>query len=67
MNLNLDKLKNKSIIIGLSGGPDSVFLIHQLNNQKKELNLKIPNREIKNIQTVDDLIKVVEQNSDELI
>ncbi len=33
--------KDQAILIGLSGGPDSVFLLHYLKMRQKELNLKL--------------------------
>lgn len=36
-----NRIYNKKIIVGLSGGPDSVFLINSLNSLKSEFNLNI--------------------------
>ena len=33
--------ENTTIIIGLSGGPDSIYLLHQLHQIKNKLNIKI--------------------------
>ena len=36
-----EKLKNETVVSATSGGPDSMVLLHILNNLKQELNLKI--------------------------
>ena len=36
-----ENLKNETVVIATSGGPDSMVLLHILNNLKQELNLKI--------------------------
>ncbi|VVU94650.1 PP-loop family [seawater metagenome] len=39
--LKNNKINNCKILIAVSGGPDSIFLLHNLNKLKKKLNLKL--------------------------
>ena len=37
----MSKLKDSKVVIGVSGGPDSMVLLHILNDIKEKINLKI--------------------------